>query len=89
MRFAQEVVEVTFADISRCHLFIYFTTLCLSFSLSTAIAGPLTIVIDGKQEGRRFDGIGGVSAGAQSRLLRDYEKCGHTQELQDILGCLL
>ena len=33
---------------------------------------PYKIIIDGDGPGRRFDGIGGVSAGASSRLLFDY-----------------
>ena len=36
------------------------------------IATEATIVLDGAQVGRRFDGHGGLSAGASSRLLFDY-----------------
>ena len=37
---------------------------------ATATVQPITI--DGRNGGRRFDGIGGVSAGASTRLLFDY-----------------
>lgn len=36
------------------------------------VAADATIVLDGAQVGRRFDGHGGLSAGASSRLLFDY-----------------
>jgi O-glycosyl hydrolase len=36
------------------------------------LAGPASIVIDGKSGGRTFDGLGAVSAGGSTRLLIDY-----------------
>jgi hypothetical protein len=41
-------------------------------ALSTAGAAEPAILIDGKDKGRIFDGIGALSAGASSRLLIDY-----------------
>ena len=41
-------------------------------ALSTAGAAETAITIDGKDQGRMFDGIGALSAGASSRLLIDY-----------------
>src|SRR5438046_5826912 len=43
-----------------------------------------TIVVDAKQEGRTFEGIGAVSAGASSRLLIDYAE-PHSSEILDYL----
>lgn len=40
--------------------------------LGQAFASQQVIVIDGKDRGRTFDGIGALSAGASSRLLIDY-----------------
>src|SRR5207247_824042 len=39
------------------------------------------IAVDAKQEGRTFDGIGAVSAGASSRLLTDYPEPQRSQVL--------
>jgi galactosylceramidase len=47
----------------------------LLFSLmlaGCALAQPLAITLDAGKPGRTFEGIGGVSAGASSRLLMDY-----------------
>ena len=43
-----------------------------------------TINIDGKKTGLTYEGIGGVSAGASSRLLVDY----HEVQKKDILDLL-
>ena len=40
------------------------------FAVSLGVADP--ILIDGHKDGRTFDGVGAVSAGASSRLLIDY-----------------
>ncbi len=37
-----------------------------------AVAEPVVITLDGRKPGRVFEGIGGASAGASSRLLIDY-----------------
>ena len=42
------------------------------FAISTASAADPAIPIDGNDNGRVFDGIGALSAGASSRLLIDY-----------------
>lgn len=45
------------------------------FALAAGAVGrapPPTITIDGRGDGRTFDGFGGLSAGASSRLLFDY-----------------
>jgi len=39
---------------------------------ASALAQPVTITLDANHPGRMFEGIGGVSAGASSRLLVDY-----------------
>ena len=44
------------------------------------------IKIDGSSKGRLFEGIGGVSAGASSRLLTDYPEPQRSQIL-DYLFC--
>lgn len=44
----------------------------------------MTIRIDGSEEGRTFEGIGAVSAGASSRLLIDYP-CAQRSEILDYL----
>ncbi|MBI4657678.1 MAG: discoidin domain-containing protein [Verrucomicrobia bacterium] len=44
-------------------------------------AGPQTITLDGRQEGRTFEGIGALSAGASSRLLIDYPEPSRSQIL--------
>jgi hypothetical protein len=44
-------------------------------------ASPFTITLDERQAGRRFDGHGGLSAGASSRLLFDYPEPQRSQIL--------
>lgn len=62
------------------------TTFCrqLLVTLLLGLTQPLcaqTIVLDGHQKGRVFDGIGAVSAGASSRLLIDYPEPQRSQIL--------
>lgn len=45
------------------------------------VASDTTIIIDGRQGGRTFGGIGAVSAGASSRLLYDYPEPERSQIL--------
>ncbi len=47
--------------------------------LSTSIAAPTYAVSKAGGLGRRFDGIGGLSAGASSRLLADYDAVWYSQ----------
>lgn len=47
-------------------------TLLLCISWAAADSQQVSVVLDGAGPGRVFDGIGGVSAGASSRLLIDY-----------------
>ena len=53
----------------RLHILV-LALLSLPFIASADTPGP--IMIDGNDKGRIFDGIGGLSAGASSRLLIDY-----------------
>ena len=39
------------------------------------------VILDGRSEGRTFDGVGAVSAGASSRLLIDYPEPSRSQIL--------
>lgn len=58
--------------------------LCLLFSVNWANVysqSNHTIVVDGREDGRIFQGIGGVSAGASSRLLYDYPVAERNQIL--------
>jgi O-glycosyl hydrolase len=48
---------------------------------SAAAATSTTIAVDGSQGGRTFDGIGALSAGANSRLLTDYPAAQQSQIL--------
>jgi len=50
-------------------------------SFTITVAGPTSVNIDGSVEGRVFDGIGAVSAGASSRLLMDYPSIQQSQIL--------
>ena len=43
-----------------------------TMSTLAALAAPTAVTLDGRQEGRIFEGIGCLSAGASSRLLIDY-----------------
>lgn len=43
-----------------------------------------TVYVDGKDSGREFEGIGAVSAGANTRLLRDYEEA-YRNDILDLL----
>ncbi len=55
-------------------LICFLVSLCLVSLVASGLAwGDQTIVIDGRREGRRFDGIGAVSGGgATSRFLVEY-----------------
>lgn len=44
-------------------------------------SGPQTLTVDGNSSGRVFDGVGGLSAGATSRLLFDYPSAQQSQIL--------
>lgn len=59
------------------------TLLCIVLGLTSAAAlcQQQNVVLDGKSEGRQFDGIGAVSAGASSRLLIDYPEPQRSQIL--------
>jgi len=46
--------------------------LALSFSGVVARGQQTSVILNGNGSGRVFDGLGGVSAGASSRLLIDY-----------------
>ena len=50
---------------------VYFFIVALSLR-TVGAAEPRTITLDGRREGRVFEGIGACSAGASSRLLMDY-----------------
>ncbi|MDR0341991.1 MAG: hypothetical protein LBI49_02560 [Nocardiopsaceae bacterium] len=56
----------------------------LSATASPAAAAGQTIIVNGNSQGRTFDGIGGLSAGASSRLLIDYPR----QQRDQILNYL-
>lgn len=60
-----------------------FAASCIALSQNgtTSQAGTNSITIDGKGEGRVFEGIGSVSAGASSRLLIDYREPYRSQIL--------
>ncbi|HEY6737511.1 MAG TPA: discoidin domain-containing protein, partial [Actinopolymorphaceae bacterium] len=49
--------------------------------LHTASGSVTTITLDGRDSGRVFDGVGGVSAGGSSRLLVDYPEPERSQIL--------
>jgi hypothetical protein len=51
-----------------CLLIAVVSNLCAR----PCLAGPASIVIDGRSAGRTFDGLGAVSAGGSTRLLVDY-----------------
>lgn len=54
---------------------------CAAFTPATKIYAAQTIDIDGSKEGRVFEGIGALSAGASSRLLIDYSEPYRSQVL--------
>jgi O-glycosyl hydrolase len=57
--------------------FISFVTIpCISAQTHVE-----TVVIDGQSQGRQFDGVGAISAGASSRLLYDYPEPERSQIL--------
>jgi len=61
-------------------------TLCQCLSVAVFFWGGFQaqsaeILLDGANEGRVFDGVGGVSAGASSRLLMDYPEPQRSQVL--------
>jgi hypothetical protein len=62
---------------------IILMAVCLGIYLPTQTANcqQTTVFIDGNSKGRVFDGIGGVSAGASSRLLIDYPEPQRSQIL--------
>lgn len=47
----------------------------------SAVTTEASIVVDGQDQGRTFDGVGGVSAGGSSRLLVDYPEPERSQIL--------
>src|ERR1700727_1156505 len=55
--------------------------LLLSLSGAAANGQQTSVVLDGNSAGRRFDGLGAVSAGASSRLLIDYPEPQRSQIL--------
>src|SRR6202020_2082551 len=55
--------------------------LLLSLSGVAANGQQTSVVLDGNSAGRRFDGLGAVSAGASSRLLIDYPEPQRSQIL--------
>ena len=59
---------------------IQWLVLCLVIAL-TAQAQTSTITLNGAGTGRVFEGLGGVSAGASSRLLIDYPEPYRSQVL--------
>lgn len=62
--------------------FRLITSLCVIACTFSAIAQqPAVILLDGAKEGRRFEGIGALSAGASSRLLIDYPEPQRAQIL--------
>jgi len=71
----------------RMKLWIFITVAGSILSLGLAVptgAAPEVIAINGKSPGRVFEGIGGESAGASTRLLVDYPK----RERKEILAFL-
>ncbi|MGA2496290.1 MAG: galactosylceramidase [Tepidisphaeraceae bacterium] len=70
-------------EFTRRHLGSFLVSLCLfSLAASGPAWGDQAISIDGKREGRRFDGIGAVSGGgATSRLLIEYPEPQRSQIL--------
>ena len=68
--------------VGRIAQFLFFS-IHLPWLLSPALAtpGPTPILLDAAHEGRKFDGLGGVSAGASTRLLIDYPEPQRSQVL--------
>jgi len=64
--------------------FTLLGSLVLGPNVHAAIADTAPIVIDGASPGRTYDGLGGLSAGASSRLLIDYPKA-QRDEILDYL----
>lgn len=54
---------------------------CADAASATVAPPDLTVNLDGNDQGRVFDGIGGLSAGANSRLLIDYPEPQRSQIL--------
>ncbi|MGA2500196.1 MAG: galactosylceramidase, partial [Tepidisphaeraceae bacterium] len=62
--------------------FRLIVSLCLiAATFSASAQQPQPIVLDAAREGRRFEGIGALSAGASSRLLIDYPEPQRSQIL--------
>src|SRR5438477_8851503 len=81
------VVDIA-ADGGDTHQAVFMTYALLSALVILAMsgcapAGPQTqtITVDAQQEGRTFEGIGAVSAGASSRLLIEYPEPQRSQVL--------
>ncbi len=53
----------------------------MALAAATGFAADLTVTIDGQAQGRIFEGIGALSAGASSRLLREYPEPQRRQVL--------
>src|SRR5437588_2705209 len=63
---------------TRSHL---LSCAAAAFSASTILGADKTIVLDGRANGRIYEGLGAVSAGASSRLLADYPEPQRSQIL--------
>jgi O-glycosyl hydrolase len=58
-----------------------FAQVPVSGTAAKTSSAPQSILIDGRNGGRRFDGVGAVSAGASTRLLYDYPEPARSQIL--------
>jgi hypothetical protein len=58
-----------FRNISALFVSPALILICLTFTTVPKTYAAQTINIDGSQQGRTFEGIGALSAGASSRLL--------------------
>jgi hypothetical protein len=67
--------------VQRTRPLIFVLAFFLCFVGAIANSQQTNILLDGKSKGRVFDGIGGVSAGASSRLLIDYPEPQRSQIL--------
>jgi O-glycosyl hydrolase len=69
----------------RSRLLVSFAALVAVFGAAPARAATESvqpIAVDSASDGRTFEGIGGVSAGASTRLLRDYPEPERTEVLR-------
>ena len=58
---------------TRCRLSLLFPVLsAIAAGSVVLLAADANVVLDGRDSGRTFEGLGAVSAGASSRLLMDY-----------------